>query len=264
MLNFFNSKLLDNIFTFVNRLQLRDESTNSMRLEFILIYIQYLNKVNDIDECEKLYFEADKINQEKIIKDNRINAIIAEEAGKYYFRREVYSLALEKFKDAYRSYQDSANTKSNIILKYIIYCFLLQKSEEAIIDTEEVKRFPNDKMLQYLVEFKDSCQKLDMKKFNFILHQKIIPEESDFLIKDNFPEIVRNLRVNYLIKKLKLYKKISIETLQKDMDLDRNNIYSLVNIAHNSGLINVTITFFILKNIKLNKNKRFFIKILKR
>lgn len=214
-----------------------------MRLEFIIINIQYLNKINDTDECEKLYFEADQLNKEKIIKDNRINGIISEEAGKYFFRLEKYSQALENFKDAYKSYQDSGNSRTNIILKYLILCFILQRNEEVIIDTEEAKKYPEDYLLLSMVDLKEAFDKLDIKKINFIIKETLSKGEKDFLIRDNINDIIRNLRINYLMKKLRLYRNISINTLEKDMDLDNNTVKCLVFQLSNMGLSDVK--FFI-------------------
>lgn len=211
-----------------------------MRLEFIIINIQYLNKVNEIDECEKLYFEADKLNKEKIIKDNRINAIISEEAGKYFFRLEKYAQALENFKDAYKSYQDSGSARANEILKLLILCFMLQRNDEVIIDTEESKRYPDDKLLANMVELKEAFDRLDIKKINFIVMRKLALEENDFLIKDNLNDIIRNLRINYLLKKLALYANISLATIEKEMELDCNTLKCLVNQLSSIGSIDVT------------------------
>jgi len=223
-----------------------------MRLEFILINIQYLNKVNEIDECEKLYFEADKLNKEKIIKDNRINAIISEEAGKYFFRLEKYSQALENFKDAYKSYQDSGSARVNEILKLLILCFILQRNDEVIIDTEESKRYPHDKLLANMVELKEAFDKLDIKRINFIIKQNLIKEESDFLIIDNINNIVRNLRINYLLKKLGLFRNIALATIEKEMELDSNTLKCLIYQLSCLGTIDV-------KNILCTFNECFII-----
>jgi len=210
-----------------------------MRLEFIIINIQYLNKINEIDECERLYFEADQLNKEKIIKDNRINAIISEEAGKFYFRLEKYALALENFKDAYKSYQDSGSSRTNVVLKLLVLCFILQRNDEVIIDTEESKRYPNDKLLLNMVELKEAFDKLDIKKINRIIKEKLITQETDFIIMDNINDIVRNLRINYLLKKLGLYKNIALSTIEKEMELDNNTLKCLVNQLCSMGSIDV-------------------------
>jgi COP9 signalosome complex subunit 2 len=210
-----------------------------MRLEFIIINIQYLNKINEIDECERLYFEADQLNKEKIIKDNRINAIISEEAGKYYFRLEKYAQALENFKDAYKSYQDSGSSRTNVILKILVLCFILQRNDEVIIDTEESKRYPDDKLLLNMVELKEAYDKLEIKKINRIIKEKLITEETDFIIKDNINDIVRNLRINYLLKKLGLYSNIALITIEKEMELDNNTLKCLINQLCSLGSIDV-------------------------
>ena len=237
----------------MKRLDHNDENIRSMRLEFIIIDIQYLNKINEFDECERLYFEADKLNKEKVIKDNRINAILSEEGGKYLMRQEKYEEALENFKDAFKSYQDSGDTRTNIILKYKILCYILQRNQEHVIDTEESNLFPDDVLLGYMLDLKKAYDQLDIKKINFILNNKILKEEKDRNILDNFNDIIRNIRINYLCKKLKLYKNISIETIQKDMEIDFNSVICLLNQICNVGLLNVNfflkkILFFVDKN----------------
>jgi COP9 signalosome complex subunit 2 len=222
----------------LKKLNYKDESTNEMRLEFIILNIQYLNKVNDTDACESLYFEADKLNKEKTIKDNNINGIISEEAGKYNFRLERYSIALENFKDAYKSFEDSGNPRTNKILKMIILCYILQRNEENFIDIEEAKKFPNDISLNLMIELKEYYEKIDIKKINFLL-EKIKQEENDFIIRDNIDDIIRNMRINYLIKKLKIFKKISITYLEKEMELDERILKGLLNQLHETKLVNV-------------------------
>jgi COP9 signalosome complex subunit 2 len=224
-----------------------------MKLEFIILNIQYLNKVNNIDACESLYFEADKLNKEKTIKDNNINGIISEEGGKYNFRLERYSIALENFKDAYKSYEDSGNPRKNKILKMINLCYILQRNQENFIDTEEAKKFPNDTCLNLIIELKEYYEKIEIKNIN-ILIEKIKKEENDFIIKDNIDDIIRNIRINYLIKKFKIFKRISIGYLEKEMQLNQNILYGLLNILYENKLVNVNnflIYFLYLFSLKL-------------
>lgn len=219
-----------------------------MKLEFIILKIQYLNKINEVDICESLYFEADRLNKEMAIKDNNISGIISEEAGKYNFRLEKYSIALEDFKDTYKSYEDSGNPRMGKILKMIILCFILQRNEENFIDTEEAKKFPNDFSLGLMVELKENYENVDIKKINFLL-EKIKNEEKDFIIKDNINDVIRNLRINFLIKKLKIFKKISIFYLQKEMEIDEKVLKCLLNELYNTGLLEVKY-FFIFFSLK--------------
>lgn len=120
----------------------------------------------------------------------------------------------------------------------IILCYILQKNQENFIDIEEAKKYPNEISLNLFVELMDFCEKIDIKKINFML-EKIKNIEKDYIIKDNFNEISRNLRINFLVKKLKIFRKVSFDYLVKEMESNRGEINGMINQIYETGLLQV-------------------------
>ncbi len=63
-----------------------DESYNQTKLELLVYKIQYCNTIKDYKQSKKVYVEADKLKENNIMSDDRLNSIVDEEGGKFYMR----------------------------------------------------------------------------------------------------------------------------------------------------------------------------------
>lgn len=117
-----------------------DEITKSIRLELLVLKIQYCNIKKLVKESKRLYIEANKLNEHKVISDNRLSAIINEEGGKLFMSQKDYDQALENFKAAFYNYQAAGNIRAKTLLKYAILTSIISRTRKNIVSPEEAKQ----------------------------------------------------------------------------------------------------------------------------
>ena len=208
-------ELLEELLDYMQRLDQNDEIYKSIKLELLVMKIQYCNLTKNSKESKRLYVEAYKINQDKIIADTRLSAIINEEGGKMHLRQKEYDLALEKFKSAFYNYQDAGNIRAKILIKYAILSSIICRNKKNIVSPDEAKHYENDPKLNAMLELQAAYEQMDINMINKIWNEKISKIEDDNFILENLNEILHNIRFNYICGKLSAYKICSFSTLEK-------------------------------------------------
>jgi COP9 signalosome complex subunit 2 len=207
--------LLDELLEYMERLDANDEIYKSIKLELLVMKIQYCNIIKDTKESKKLYIQAYRLNQDQIINDTRLSAIINEEGGKLHLRQKEYELALEKFKSAFYNYQQAGNIRAKILLKYAILSSIISRNRKNIVSPEEAKPYLNDEKLRAMLELQAAYEEMDITRINGVWNLKISGHEDDTFIIENLNEILHNIRFNYICGKLKAYKSCTFGTLEK-------------------------------------------------
>jgi COP9 signalosome complex subunit 2 len=220
--------LLDEMLRYMDRLDQNDEIYKSIRLELLVMKIQYCNATKNPKESKKLYIEAYKLNQDKIIDDKRLSAIINEEGGKLHIQQKEYEQALEKFKVAFHNYQEAGNIRAKNIFKYAILSSIISRNRKNIVSADEVRHYAGDERLNAMLQLQDAYEQMDINAINQIWNEKISKLEDDTFILENLNEILHNIRYNYICGKLRAYKRCSFTTLQKELSIDMNYLVSLL------------------------------------
>lgn len=128
------------LFDYYRTIQNLDESYNQVKLELLVFKIQYCNSIKDYKQSKKIYLEADKLKENNIMADDRLNSIVDEEGGKFFMSQKNYALALEKFKQAFTSYKNSGNIEaSKRLLKFSFLTDIVIKTK-TYANLEEVKK----------------------------------------------------------------------------------------------------------------------------
>lgn len=207
--------LLEELLSYMDRLDLNDEIYKSIKLELLVMKIQYCNIIKNTRESKKLYIEALRLNQNQIINDTRLSAIINEEGGKLHMRQKEYDLALEKFKSAFYEYQHGGNSqRAMVLLKYAILSSIISRNRNNIVSPEEAKPYNDDKLMAML-ELQAAYEEMDITHINKVWNNKISKVEDDTFILENLNEILHNIRFNYICGKLKAYKTCTFSTLER-------------------------------------------------
>jgi COP9 signalosome complex subunit 2 len=217
--------LLDELLYYMERLDPNDEIYKSIKLELLVMKIQYCNIMKETKESKRLYIEAYQLNQDQIINDTRLSAIINEEGGKLHLRQKEYELALEKFKSAFYNYQQAGNNRAKILLKYAILSSIISRNRKNIVSPEEAKPYLSDEKLRAMLQLQSAYEEMDISTINSVWNNTISKIEDDTFILENLNEILHNIRFNYIVGKLKAYKKCSFSTLEKVSPNDYHNIY---------------------------------------
>ena len=185
--------------------------------------------------------------KDQVFEDKFLVAIINEEGGKIAMRQKDFNKALEKFKFAFHYYRDMGNEEEAVtVLKY---AFIV-----------ETKIYSKHKTLMNLVNLFDAFHELDIKKIANIWKKDVIANEKDKFILENKDDIFYNIRINYIVRKLKAFKNCKIDMFEKELEIKNDEVLGMIMNIAKTQLARVKINFVkkqidVLDDSNDNKNK---------
>ena len=220
------------------------EMVKNIKLELIIMNIQICKVDGNTIDIKSLYLEAQKLMIDQVFEDKFLTGIINEEGGKIAMRQKDFNSALEKFKFAFHSYRDTGNEEEAVnVLKYAFIVSLLVLDSSIIVTKEEANLYSKHKSLMNLVSLFDAYNALDIKKTMDIWKKDVLLTEKDKFILENKDDILYNIRINYVVKKLKAFKNCKFEAIEKEIGIGNDELLGMImNIAKNQ-LAKVKINF---------------------
>ena len=211
------------------------EMVKNIKLELIIMQMQIYKHEGNTIEIKSLYLEANKLMKDQVFEDKFLVAIINEEGGKIAMRQKDFNKALEKFKFAFHYYRDMGNEEEAVtVLKYAFIVSLLVPDSGATVTKEETKIYSKHKTLMNLVNLFDAYNALDIQKVIEIWNKDIISNEKDKFIQENKTDILYNIRINYVVRKLKAFKNCKFEMIEKEIGVKNDELMGMImNIAKN-------------------------------
>lgn len=239
-----NYKELKNSVTLLMKeIDSKDETLKSVHLQLIIMNIQILKSEGKTVEIKNLYLEANKLMKDQVFEDKFLTGIINEEGGKICMRQKDFNQALQKFKFAFHSYKDSGSVEAVTVLKYAYMMSMLVKDRSIIMTVQEASPYKNDQSLMNIVRLYEAFEALNINLVNSIWKKDIVGKEKDMFIKENLDDILYNIRINYIVKKLQGYKNCKFNGLKDELGIQEKELIGMVmNIAKN-GLFDVKINF---------------------
>ena len=211
------------------------EMVKNIKLELIIMKMQKFKHEGNTIDLKSLYLEANKLMIDQVFEDKFLTGIINEEGGKIAMRQKEFDKALAKFKFAFHSYRDTGNEEEAVtVLKYAFIVSLLVLDSSTIVTKEEANLYSKHKSLMNLVSLFDAYNALDIKKVIEIWNKDIIPNERDKFIQENKDDILYNIRINYVVRKLKAFKNCKFEMIEKEIGVKNDELMGMImNIAKN-------------------------------
>ena len=159
-------------------------------------------------------------------------------------RQKEFDKALEKFKFAFHSYRDTGSEEEAVTtLKYAFIVSLLVLDSSIIVTKEEANLYSKHESLMKLVSLFDAYNALDIQKMMEIWKKDIVAKEKDKFIPENKEDILYNIRINYVVRKLKAFKNCKFDVIEKEIGVTNDELLGMVmNIAKNQ-LAKVKINF---------------------
>ena len=220
------------------------EMVKNIKLELIIMQMQIYKHEGNTIEIKSLYLEANKLMKDQVFEDKFLVAIINEEGGKIAMRQKDFNKALEKFKFAFHYYRDMGNEDEAVtVLKYSFIVSLLVPDSGATVTKEETKTYSKHKTLMNLVDLFDAFHDLDIKKMTNIWRKDVIPNEKDKFIQENKDDIFYNIRINYIVRKLRAFKNCKIEMFEKELEIKSDELLGMIMNIAKTQLANVKINF---------------------
>jgi hypothetical protein len=211
------------------------EMVKNIKLELIIMKMQILKHEGNTIDLKSLYLEANKLMIDQVFEDKFLTGIINEEGGKIAMRQKEFDKALAKFKFAFHSYRDTGNEEEAVtVLKYAFIVSLLVLDSSTIVTKEEANLYSKHKSLMNLVKLFDAYNALDIQKVIEIWNKDIITNEKDKFIQENKTDILYNIRINYVVRKLKAFKNCKFEIIEKEIGVKNDELMGMImNIAKN-------------------------------
>ena len=237
------------------------EMVKNIKLELIIMQMQIYKHEGNTIEIKSLYLEANKLMKDQVFEDKFLVAIIEEEGGKIAMRQKDFNKALEKFKFAFHYYRDMGNEEEAVtVLKYAFIVSLLVPDSGATVTKEETKIYSKHKTLMNLVNLFDAFHELDIKKIANIWKKDVIANEKDKFILENKDDIFYNIRINYIVRKLKAFKNCKIDMFEKELEIKNDEVLGMIMNIAKTQLARVKINFVkkqidVLDDSNDNKNK---------
>ena len=220
------------------------EMVKNITIELIIMQMQIYKHEGKTIEIKSLYLEASKLMKDQVFEDKFLVAIINEEGGKIAMRQKDFNKALEKFKFSFHYYRDMGNEEEAVtVLKYAFVVSLIVSETSAIMSKEETKIYSKHKTLMNLVSLFDAFHELDIKKITNIWKKEVIPNEKDKFILENQNDIFYNIRMNYIVRKLKAFKNCKIEMFEKELEIKSDEVLGMVMNIAKAQLARVKINF---------------------
>ena len=220
------------------------EMIKNIKLELIIMQIQICKHEGNTIEIKSLYLEATKLMKDQLFEDKFLVAIINEEGGKIAMRQKDFKKALEKFKFSFHYYRDMGNEEEAVtVLKYAFIVSLLVQESGATVTKEETKIYNKHKTLMNLVNLFDAFHELDIKKMTTIWNKDIIPNEKDKFILENKDDIFYNIRINYIVRKLRAFSNCNIDKIKKELGIKNDELLGMIMNIAKTKLANVKINF---------------------
>ena len=220
------------------------EIVKNIKLELIIMKMQIFKQEGNTIDIKSLYLDAQKLMVDQVFEDKFLTGIINEEGGKIAMRQKEFNKALERFKFAFHSYRDTGSEEEAVTtLKYAFIVSLLVLDSSIIVTKEEANLYSKHQSLMKLVSLFDAYNALDIKSTMDIWTKEVLPKEKDKFIQENKDDILYNIRINYIVKKLKAFKNCKFDVIQKEIGVQYDELIGMImNIAKNQ-FSNVKINF---------------------
>ncbi len=220
------------------------EMVKNIKLELIIMKMQIFKHEGNTIDIKSLYLDAQKLMVDQVFEDKFLTGIINEEGGKISMRQKEFDKALEKFKFAFHSYRDTGSEEEAVTtLKYAFIVSLLVLDSSIIVTKEEANLYSKHESLMKLVSLFDAYNGLDIQKMMEIWKKDIVAKEKDKFIQENKEDILYNIRINYVVRKLKAFKNCKFDVIEKEIGVTNDELLGMVmNIAKNQ-LAKVKINF---------------------
>ena len=167
-------------------------------------------------------------NLNSVINDPRVVGIIKECGGKMFMSEKKWEKALEEMFESFKNYQESGNPRAKTVLKYVILASILSGSQINYSGTREAKVYKDDPQIIAIMNLRIAFENNDINLIQQILADKNNQILDDPFINQYLDDLLRNIRLNVLIAKVKPYKSVSLEYLANQLNVSRDEIRSLL------------------------------------
>lgn len=139
-----------------------------------------------------------------------------------------WKLAIQQFWNGFVSLVDSADLRAVILLKYVLLAQMLCNDEIDYLVQNEAKVYAQDDTIVAMIKLKEGVHKNDIQLILSVVNDKKVNLLDDKLIKQYLQDLLRNARLKALEAICRPYKAVRLEYLSKEMEVNLEEIRSLL------------------------------------
>ncbi|KZT04074.1 PCI-domain-containing protein [Laetiporus sulphureus 93-53] len=212
-------------------------------LEIYALEIQMHNETKNFKNLKEIYNASNSVRS--AIPHPRIMGVIKECGGKMWMGERQWNSASEDFFESFKNYNEAGSPQHIQVLKYLVLVNMLTGSEVNPFDSQETKPYKNDPQVKAMTDLIDAYQRREVHAAEKILHGKmshplvaghfndILQDNESTIMGDPFikayiGELLRSLRTQYLIDLIKLYTRLELSFLAKQLNVDKDEVEDLL------------------------------------
>lgn len=203
-----------------------DLKKGTQLLEIYALEIQMYTAQKNNKKLKALYEQS--LHIKSAIPHPLIMGVIRECGGKMHLREEEFDNAATDFFEAFKNYDESGSSRRITCLKYLVLAYMLMKSDINPFDAQEAKPYKNDREILAMTNLVSAYQNDDISGFETILKNNRKNIMDDPFIREHIEDLLRNIRTQVLVKLIKPYTRINIEFISKELNIDVDEVESLL------------------------------------
>jgi COP9 signalosome complex subunit 2 len=141
--------------------------------------------------------------------------LIRECGGKMHMYEQEWDNAQTDFFEAFKNYDEAGSPQRIQCLKYLVLANMLMESQINPFDSQETKPYANDPQILVLTNLVHAFQLKNLKEFERILKANRSSIMDDVFIREYIDDVLKNIRMQVLIKLVNPYTRIQIEYIAK-------------------------------------------------
>lgn len=128
---------------------------------------------------------------------------------------QEWQTAQTDFFEAFKNYDEAGSPQRIQCLKYLVLANMLMESQINPFDSQETKPYANDPQILVLTNLVHAFQLKDLKEFERILKTNRSSIMDDVFIREYIDDVVKNIRMQVLVKLVNPYTRIEIVSIAK-------------------------------------------------
>ncbi|WFD40403.1 uncharacterized protein MJAP1_003389 [Malassezia japonica] len=189
------------------------QSQGTLLLELLALEVQMYREMGNMKKVKDTYQAAMRIKN--AIPHPRTMGIIRESGGKMHMSEKNWEAAQVDFFQAFRSYDEAGSPLRIQVLKYLVLAHMLTGNDVNPFDSQETKPYREDPNIIAMTSLVDAYQRRDIQEAERIVEENHATLTEDEFISEFIADVLKELRIQYLIDVVRPYGSIQLATLSR-------------------------------------------------
>ncbi|KAL4402115.1 COP9 signalosome protein [Malassezia pachydermatis] len=195
-------------------------------LELLSMEIQMHKKLGNLKLVRETYERALQIKN--AIPHPRTMGMIREHGGMMHMAEKNWEAAQVDFFQAFRNYDEAGSPQRVQVLKYHMLAHMLMGSGINPFDSQEIKPYKEDPQILVISEFMNAYEKRDVQLAQSVLARNNDIFHEDEFIRDFVPDVMRELRIQYVRDQVLLYRVLDWQHLAEALHIPVSDVRELL------------------------------------